>query len=135
MIRITSTILRIPVLFRAAATILNDSPILSQETPSQLSASHSLRILSYEVPLHYGYPRWPAELSHLRSWKVHPTSSKSVMESYFSSMASITLLVNLNGLAVDAITVLVSSFVSALYFPYTLAATAVCVSKIYPVFS
>ena len=56
--------------------------------------------------------------------------AKSLRESYLSwSMASITLLVNLKGLAVEAITVLVLvSPVSSLYFPYTLAATAVWVS-------
>ena len=43
------------------------------------------------------------------------TSAKSSIASYFSSIAFITLLVNLKGLAVDAITVFVRSFVSSLY--------------------
>ena len=60
------------------------------------------------------------------------TSSKSPIESYLESIAFITLLVNLYGLAVEAITVLVVSPVSFLYLSYTVAATDVCVSITYP---
>ena len=62
----------------------------------------------------------------LPSFESSSTSSKSVIESYLGSIASITLLVNLNGLAVDAITVFVAvSPVASLYLSYTPAATAV----------
>jgi hypothetical protein len=43
------------------------------------------------------------------------TSSKSPFESYSGSIAVSTLLVNLYGLAVEAMIVTVSSFVSSLY--------------------
>lgn len=67
-----------------------------------------LRIADLLNRLRNGYVRNPAQLIY---------QSKSDMLSYLWSMASITLLVNLNGLAVDAITVLVStSPVSFLYF-------------------
>ena len=59
--------------------------------------------------------------------------SKSSSASYAGSIASITLLVNLYGLAVEAMIVgVLSSPVAALYLSYATAATAVCVSITYP---
>ena len=59
------------------------------------------------------------------NYMISSTNSKSPSLSYAGLIAFITLLVNLNGLAVLAITVTLSSFVSFLYLPYTHEATAV----------
>ena len=98
--------------------------ILSLQSKNLLYGHLHLALVAYNImteSVRCGFPQLPPESFTPERAFNSSTSSKSVMLSYFSlSMASMTLLVNLYGLAVDAITVFTAGFL-CLVIIYTAA--------------